>query len=88
MANRLVAPYLATARPQRPAAAALAERVPAAAGPPPDDRDAMTLALALAEAHARHGNAKGWLQAVEAGQALDPDAAKPVVPRVGAIAVS
>ncbi|MEY2512764.1 MAG: sulfide:quinone oxidoreductase [bacterium] len=88
VAGRLVAPYLATARPPRLAAAALTERVPVVAGAPPDDRDAMTLALALAEAHARHGNAEGWLQALEAGHALDPDATVPIARTVGEIALS
>ena len=88
VAGRLVAPYLATARPPRLATAALTECVPAEAGPPPDDRDAMTLALALAEAHARHGNADGWLQALDAARALDPDAAKTVARLTGEIAVS
>jgi sulfide:quinone oxidoreductase len=82
VAGRFVAPYLATARPTRLASAALAERVPAAAGPAADDRDAMTLALEVAEAEARHGNAERWLQALEAAHALDPDVSRTVPRRV------
>jgi sulfide:quinone oxidoreductase len=80
VAGRLVAPYLATARPGRLAASGLAERVPAMAGPDDDDRDAMTLAMALAEAEARHGNAERWLQALETAHALDPELACSVPP--------
>jgi sulfide:quinone oxidoreductase len=81
IAGRYLAPYLASARPSRIAAAPLAERVPAA--PPSDDgaRDALTLALWLAAAEARCGNTTRALQAIDAAHALDPDAARkrPVV---------
>ena len=73
VAGRFVAPYLATARPGRIAAAGLNERVPAVARSVADERDAMTLALAVAEAQARHGDAECWLQALDAARALDPD---------------
>ena len=75
VAGRFVAPYFATARPGRMAAAGLAERVPRVAGAVDDDRDAMTLALAIAESEARNGSAERWLQAIQAAQALDPDRA-------------
>ncbi len=77
VAGRFAGPYLATARPGRIASAPLAELVPTAAGSPPEDRDAISLALQLADAHARQGDAEGWLQALEAARALDPAAAMP-----------
>jgi sulfide:quinone oxidoreductase len=76
IAGRYLAPYLATARPARIASAPLAERVPVAAGVPRDERDAVTLALALAEAEARSGNAARAQQALEAAHALDSDAGR------------
>jgi sulfide:quinone oxidoreductase len=72
IAGRYLAPYLATARPSRIGAEPLAERVPAAAGAQSDERDAITLALALAEAEARSGDATRAEQAREAAQALVP----------------
>jgi sulfide:quinone oxidoreductase len=80
VAGRFVAPYLATARPGRLAASGLVERVPAIAGPDAGDRDAMTLALAVAEAEARHGTAERWLQALEAAHRMDPELACSVQP--------
>jgi len=80
VAGRFVAPYLATARPTRLAAAGLTERVPASAARPADERDAMTLALTVAEAEARHGSAERWLQALEAAHALDPDRSTSATP--------
>jgi sulfide:quinone oxidoreductase len=87
VAGRFVAPYLATARPGRMAASGLAERVPAIAGPAPDDRDAMTLALAVAEAQARHGDAERWLQALETARGLAPEVSDRA-PRATAVSVS
>jgi len=72
VAGRYVAPYLATARPGRLGAAALGERVPAQAGAPGDEHDAITLALSLAAAEARCHNHARALQALDAGEALDP----------------
>lgn len=73
IAGRYIAPYLATARPTRIAAAALTERVPTLADAASDTHDAVTLALALADAEARCGNEARALQAREAAHALDPD---------------
>jgi sulfide:quinone oxidoreductase len=72
IAGRYVAPYLATARPGRIAAAALGERVPAVAGTPGDEHDAVTLALSLAAAESRCRNHTRALQALDAAEALDP----------------
>jgi sulfide:quinone oxidoreductase len=72
VAGRYLAPYLATARPGSIAAAPLFERVPSVAGAPSGEGDAVTLALAIADAEARAGNPKRELQAREAAQALDP----------------
>ncbi|MDX6627899.1 MAG: sulfide:quinone oxidoreductase [Gaiellales bacterium] len=71
VAGRYVAPYLATARPGRIAAAALGERVPAEAGAPGDEHDAVTLALTLATAESRCHNHARALQALDAAEALD-----------------
>jgi sulfide:quinone oxidoreductase len=86
IAGRYLAPYLATARPARISAAPLAERVPSVAGAVCDERDASVLALALADAETRCGNATRALQALEAVQALDPDAdaGEPVYERLRA----
>ena len=73
VAGRYVAPYLAAAaRPGRIGSAALGERVPAQAGAPGDEHDAITLALTLAAAEARCHNHARALQALDAGEALDP----------------
>ena len=72
IAGRYLAPYLSTARPARISAEPLAERVPAVAGAPGDEHDAVTLAVALAEAEACCGNPSRALQALEAAHALDP----------------
>jgi sulfide:quinone oxidoreductase len=72
IAGRYLAPYLSTARPARIGAEPLIERVPAAAGPAGGGRDAVTLALALADAEARCGNPTRALQARESALALDP----------------
>lgn len=74
IAGRYLAPYLATARPSRISAAPLAERVPMSAAALPAERDAVTLALALADAEGRCGNQTRALQAQEAAHALYPDA--------------
>jgi sulfide:quinone oxidoreductase len=84
IAGRYLAPYLATARPARIGAAPLAERVPADADAPSDERDAVTLALTLADAEARCGNETRALQALEAAHALDSDAPSPAYERAGA----
>lgn len=72
VAGRYIAPYLATARPPNLAAAALVERVPAAAGTGRDERSAVMLALAIATVEARCHNGARALQALDAAQALDP----------------
>lgn len=84
VAGRYVAPYLATARPARIGAAALAERVPAAPRTPGGEGDAVALALALATAEARAGNPERALQALDAAHAMDPEASGPVYARLGA----
>ncbi len=77
VAGRYVAPYLGTARPPRMSVAPLAERVPGLAPSERDDlHDAVTLALAIAEAEARCGHPMRELQAREAALALDPAAAR------------
>jgi sulfide:quinone oxidoreductase len=73
IAGRYLAPYLASARPSRLGAAPLAERVPAAPASASGRGDAVTLALSLAEAEARSGNAARALQALDAAHALDSD---------------
>jgi sulfide:quinone oxidoreductase len=72
IAGHYLAPYLATARPPRIGVEPLAERVPSDARPAANERDAVTLALALAAAEARCGNAMRALQAIEVAHALDP----------------
>ena len=72
VAGRYLAPYLATARPALSVPAALAERVPAVAGTPGDERAAVTLALTLAAAETRCHNRSRARQALDAAQALDP----------------
>jgi sulfide:quinone oxidoreductase len=84
IAGRYLAPYLATARPARIAAAPLAERVPTIARASRGERDAVTLALTLADAEARCGNEARALQALEAAHALDPGAPAPALERAGA----
>jgi sulfide:quinone oxidoreductase len=84
IAGRYLAPYLATARPARIGAEPLAELVPAVAGAPGDEHDAVTLAVALAEAEACCGNPSRALQALEAAHALDPDTAGAGGQRIGA----
>ena len=78
VAGRYLAPYLATARPGRIAETPLAERVPRSAPEPGADRSAVTLALTLAAAEARHHNRSRALQALEAARALDPELCDPV----------
>jgi sulfide:quinone oxidoreductase len=78
IAGRYLAPYLATARPSR--TGALQERVPAIAGDPGGDRDAVTLALAIALAEAACHNPIRARQALEAAQALDGIAQPPGPP--------
>ena len=78
VAGRYLAPYLATARPPQVATAPLVECVPARADAARDDaHDAVTLALAIAEAEARSGHPTRALQAHEAALALDPTARRP-----------
>jgi sulfide:quinone oxidoreductase len=78
VAGRYVAPYLGTARPPRMGTAPLAERVPALARFARDDaRDAVTLALAIADAEECCGHPRRALQAREAAQMLDAVPAMP-----------
>jgi len=84
IAGRYLAPYLSTARPARISAEPLAERVPAVAGAPGEEHDAVTLAVALAAAEARCGNPSRALQAREAAHALDPEASGPPGERLSA----
>ncbi len=70
VAGRYLAPYLSTARPGRLATAPLFERVPAVAGAPHGDDDAILLALAITDAEARAGNEPRAAQAREAAQAM------------------
>jgi sulfide:quinone oxidoreductase len=88
IAGRYLAPYLATARPGRIAAAPLAERVPTIARAARGARDAVTLALKLADAETRCGNDARALQALEAAHALDPGAPAPAHERTGAKATT
>jgi sulfide:quinone oxidoreductase len=72
IAGRYVAPYLASAaRPGRTGSGALGERVPAVAGAPSDEHDAVTLALTLATVESRCHNHARALQALDAAAALD-----------------
>jgi len=82
IAGRYLAPYLATARPPRISTAPMGERVPALADARRGDRDAVTLAVAIADAEERHGNLARAMQAREAAQALDgePSAAGCIAP--------
>ena len=84
VAGRYLAPYLSTARPPRIGAAPLAERAPVLAGAAPDEHDAVTLALAIAEAEARCGHATRALQALDTAHTLDPDASRPGYERLRA----
>ena len=72
VAGRYLAPYLATARPARLGATPLIDRATTPPGDRRHDHDAVTLALALADAQARYGNAPRALQALEAARALEP----------------
>jgi sulfide:quinone oxidoreductase len=86
VAGRYLAPYLATARAARIGAFPLAERVPAVAGGRRGERDAVTLALALASAETRCANSAAAQLARDAAHALDPgaaDTAQDPGPRVG-----
>jgi sulfide:quinone oxidoreductase len=85
IAGRYVAPYLATARPGRIGAAALGERVPAVAGTPGDEHDAVTLALNLAAAESRCHNPTRALQALDAAEALDPHGHDPAYTQLRAL---
>lgn len=72
VAGRYLAPYLATARPVPVAAAPLTDRV-AVDGPDVSDeeyRDALELALLLADCDARWGDYRSALSALEAAEAL------------------
>lgn len=81
IAGRYLAPYLSTARPARLGAATLAERVPALTGTASEPCTAARLALVLADAEGRYGNATRALQAHDAARALDPGVPRP---RIGA----
>ena len=86
IAGRYVAPYLASAaRPGRTGSAALGERVPAVAGAPDDEHDAVTLALSLAAAESRCHNHTRALQALDAAEALDPHGHDPAYAQLRAL---
>ncbi len=73
IAGRYLAPYLATARPQPLASELLTDRL-AIPGPRVSDlehRDALELALLLAECDARWGDYSSALQALDAAEALE-----------------
>ena len=72
VAGRYLAPYLATARPSRLEATALTDR-PAPAGPahPSERREALQLALSLADADAAWGDHASALRALEAAESLE-----------------
>src|SRR5204863_9373776 len=73
VAGRYLAPYLATARPSRLAAAGLVDRPapPTAAAPPSERRAALEMVLALADADARWGDHASALRALGAAEALE-----------------
>jgi sulfide:quinone oxidoreductase len=73
IAGRYLAPFLATARPQLLGAGQLTDRVPAP-GPPVSEaehRDALELALLLADCDARWGDYRSALEALDAAEALE-----------------
>jgi sulfide:quinone oxidoreductase len=73
IAGRYLAPYLATARPSPLGASPLADRPPARRHPPDADseaREALELALILAEHDARWEDYELALQALDAAEAL------------------
>ena len=72
VAGRYLAPYLATARPSRLEATALTDR-PAPRGPahPSERREALQLALSLADADAAWGDHASALRALEAAESLE-----------------
>jgi sulfide:quinone oxidoreductase len=80
VAGRYLAPYLATARPSRLGAAALTELVPAVAELADDACDAVTLALSVAAAEARHGDPARSKAAFEAARRLGAPPRLPIEP--------
>ena len=80
VADRYLAPYLASARPSRTAATALVERVPEPAGGAGADDGAVVLALAVAAAEQRCGNRARAAQARAAAIWLEPGAGAPRTP--------
>jgi sulfide:quinone oxidoreductase len=86
IAGRYLAPYLSTARPARISAEPLAERVPVTADAASDDRDAITLALAVADAEARAGNPIRAEHARAAAHALDARGVRVARPGTAAVA--
>ena len=70
IAGRYLGPYLATARPRLLAAESLVDRVALGHTPPPDEDDALELALLLAECDARWGDYASALSALEAAEAV------------------
>jgi sulfide:quinone oxidoreductase len=73
IAGRYLAPYLATARPRLAPRQVLADRSPRAGGAvsEAEHRDALELALLLAELDARWGDYRSALDALEAAEALE-----------------
>ena len=80
IAGRYLAPYLATAQATRIGSAALTERVAAVPDAERGERDAVTLALSLADAETRCANPVRALLALEAAQTLVPDTHAAVAP--------
>jgi sulfide:quinone oxidoreductase len=71
VAGRYLAPFLATARPDPLGSELLTDRIPVAGAPdPPDQSDALELALLLAECDARWGDYASALSALDAAYAL------------------
>lgn len=71
IAGRYLAPRLATARPQPLAAAPLIDRVAVGSHEEDDEREALELALLLADCDARWGDYASALSALEAAEALE-----------------
>ncbi len=71
IAGRYLAPYLATARPRLFSSQLLSDRPPGAAVSEAEHRDALELALLLAELDARWGDHRSALDALDAAEALE-----------------
>jgi sulfide:quinone oxidoreductase len=71
IAGRYLAPYLATARPRMFSTRVLSDRSPGAAVSEAEHRDALELALLLAELDARWGDHRSALDALDAAEALE-----------------